>query len=155
MTEHEKQVRDTRVWYRKKDAQNGEDSIFSALMAYQEAAEEAERLAARGYVVEALISQQQFLERAGNAMEEPEEPNEALREAQARMEKTVTRQGDGESRRLQALDWALRLAEVHAAVKTGGVVLKDPKPVTAAEVVADAKVFERYLKGSQPRSPKN
>lgn len=152
-------VRDTRVWYRQ---QGRQEDMFSPLMTYQHAAATGEDLREAGYEIVGLISQQQFLERTGNATEEHEEredPNEPLRRAVERMEKTITRQEQAratvpdhhaESRRYQALELVLKLME-HKDYST--VVDSKRRPVTAEQLVKDAKVIEKYLKGTAPRRP--
>jgi hypothetical protein len=159
--------RDTRVWYRKQGAEEGQDDMFSGLMTYQEAAASGEGLRSKAYEIVGLISQQQFLERTENAVEElfeggaVHDPTAPLLHALERVEKTITRQEqaratvpdrNSESRRYQALELALRLLDVKkdtlspAERKGEGV---------AKRVVEDARVIEKYLKGTTPRPPKS
>jgi len=49
--------------------------------------------------------------------------------------------------RHQALDWALRLAEINNNLRAGRVIPDVVKPLKATDVVTQARVFERYLRG--------
>lgn len=150
-------ARDTRVWYRQQGSGESEDGMFSALMTYPEATAAEERFRSSGYEVVGLISQQEFLERTGIAVEESfgpgeiTEPGESLRRDETGAMTTVP-DHHVESRRYQALELALKLMEQ----KKGTLSLLEMKGAGAAkQVVEDARAFEKYLKGTTPRVPKN
>lgn len=159
-------AKDTRVWYRPRGSDKSEDDQFSGLMTYAQAMVAGETLREKGHTIVGLISQQQFEERTGNAVGElfeggevPEDTNEPLRRAVERMEKVITRQEqaratvpdrNAESRRYQAVELALRLMEQ----KKGSLSPREMATTAMADqVVKDAKVIEKYLKGSTPRRP--
>lgn len=84
---------------------------------------------------EILAEKEEFRRRnESRAMEAPESPRQ------------------GESRRHQALQWALKLLEL----KSEGLPLTDmQKAVSPEQVVKDARVLEKYLKGTTPRTPRS
>lgn len=154
-------ARDTRVWYRPRGSEDEEDDKFSPLMTYPQAMVRGDSLREKGYTIIGLISQQQFEERTAKAAQElfegkePEDPGEPLRRAVERVEKIVTSQAkareqagatvpdhQAEGRRYQALELAVKMLTNQMRLS-----------VDARKLVAEAKVIERYLKGTAPRRP--
>lgn len=162
-------AKDTRVWFRSNGSDKDEDDMFTGLMSYNQAMVTGEKLREQGHAIVGLISQQQFEERTVDAVkdlfeggEQPKDTLAELRETLERVEKStasLTRQDkaratvpdrNAESRRYQAMELALRLLDVKkdtlspAERKGEGV---------AKRIVEDARVIERYLKGTTPRTP--
>lgn len=156
--------RSTRVWYREQGEEADRKDLFSNLMTYREATMAAVELRERGYEILGLISQEQFLERVrpdeDDEVEGAPEPSEPLRRAVERMEKLITRSTESramvadhhaESRRYQAVELALRLMEQ----KKGSLSPREmASSAMATQVIQDAKIIEKYLKGTAPRRPK-